>query len=298
MNIQYMKALLQELAFPNDAQEYFFNSAVKINQFAEREIDDALWCFKAAEYSFDGMEKRYLHISELSGVNHYTVATIFCLLACEDLEKRYAEAGYPRELFIDTMKDLRYKALECKAVKGVYGTFVASWNVGFFNLTRFALGRFQYERKTFNADIFGVDGNYIKKGDTVLNIHIPSSGIPLTDEVRYDSYRRALNFFYPGCDTPQAFVCNSWLLYPEYEEYIPNKLNIKRFRKDFAIVGSTSRETFSDGWRVFADKADLPPSELPQMNTMQKTFALYCMTGKNHGSGYGVFFFDGEKIIK
>ena len=35
----------------------------------------------------------------------------------------------------------------------------------------------------------------VKEGDKVLNIHIPSNGIPLTDEVRLNAYREAYEFY-------------------------------------------------------------------------------------------------------
>jgi hypothetical protein len=127
---------------------------------------------------------------------------------------------------------------------------------------------------------------------------IDAYGVPLTDEVRYDSYRRAKEFFFPDCDKPCAFVCSSWLLYPGYENYIPDRLNIKRFRHDFTVLSYNESDSFGNGWRVFGGKADLPASELPRDTTQRRVFADYCEKGGKHGGGYGVFFFDGEKIVK
>lgn len=300
MNKEYVVRLCERLSFPAEATEYFWGCVEVINEnaLASMLMDETLIAFEASGWSNDGIKHRFPRIAEVSGLNEYTVCMLFLLEACRDLERRYAEAGYSEQLFIDTMSDMRFKLLECKEVKGVWGTFVVTWYPGFFNMTRFALGRFQFEKREFSHELYGAGGHYLRKGDTVLNFHIPSSGVPLTDEVRYDSYRRAREFFFPDSDKPCAFVCSSWLLYPGYEEYIPDRLNIKRFRHDFTVLSYNESDSFGNGWRVFGGKADLPASELPRDTTQRRVFADYCEKGGKHGGGYGVFFFDGEKIVK
>ena len=77
------------------------------------------------------------------------------------------------------------------------GTFVAGWNDGAFKMKRFAYGRFQYELCTYNweNDFVTSCGKVLKVGDTYVNFHIPSSGIPLTDEVRLASYKEAYKHY-------------------------------------------------------------------------------------------------------
>jgi len=62
----------------------------------------------------------------------------------------------------------------------------------------------------FDADCYEKCGNTLKRGDTVINFHIPSAG-PLTDEKRLDSYKQAYKFFGGKDGEPMAFVCGSWL---------------------------------------------------------------------------------------
>lgn len=300
MKATYIKNLAERLSFPTEAVEFLSACATQISENAQADASmaEAIWAFAKSNYSFDGMKYRFARISELSSLHEYTVAMLFLMQACEDLERRYAEAGYDDKLFIDTMSDLRFKLIECKNVKGIWGTFVASWYPGFFNMTRFALGRFQYEKREFSHDCYGVNGYFVRKGDTVLNFHIPSSGVSLTDEVRFDSYRRAREFFFPEAEGAVPFVCSSWLLWPGYESYIPDGLNLKRFRHDFTVLSASESDTFGNGWRVFADKAELPANELPRDTSQRRMFAKYCEDGKKHGHGYGVFLFDGEKIVK
>ncbi len=297
MNKEYIKYLGELLCYPEAPLAELLAGADKINGACPELMNEALWAFEHSNYSFDGMKYRFIHMQEVSGLHEYTVAMLFLMAACESLEKRYAESGISQEIFVATMSDLRFKLIECINVKGTVGTFVASWYPGFFNMTRFACGRFQYEKREFKQ-VFGAGGHFLKPGDTVLNFHIPSSGVSLSDEVRYDSYRWAREFFFPGEEGPAAFVCSSWLLWPDYEEYIPDGLNLKKFRHDFTVISSSESEGFPNGWRVFGADAELPAHELPEKTSQQRLFKKYCMDGKRHGGGYGVFFFDGKKIVR
>ncbi len=298
MNTAYINKIAKELLFPDEAIQCVALSSKIIEKKCPELFDEALWAFEYSGFCMDGMKARFVHIEKLTGVHEYTVALLFLLAACEQLETRYFESGYSRELFLDTMADIRYKLYECKTVKGIWGNFVYWWYQRFYNMTRFSLGRFQYEKIEFPRELYGASGNYVKRGDAVLNFHIPSSGIHLTDEVRFDSYKRAKEFFFPNTDAPVAFVCDSWLLWYEYENYIPEGLNLKKFRHDFAVISSSPVEGFGNAWRVFGADAGKPIEELPRKTGQQRFFADYMASGKGHGSSFGVFFFDGDKIIK
>ncbi len=294
----YIKTLAVRLQFPKEAITALLCDAERINcGEATALFDEALLGNIAQDFAFSGMEERYEAIAAAAGISVHATAMLYLLAACEELESRYAAHGYREALFLDTMSDLRYKLMECKENKNVWGTFVPGWFGRFYRLDRFALGRFQFEQNRYEGSIFGVAGHYIKNGDPILNIHIPSSGISLTDAVRYDSYRRARDFYFPGSDKPTAFCCSSWLLFPDYEDIIPEHLNLKRFRRDFTITGVSYQETFGNAWRVFGARAELPPEQWPTDTTQRRIFAEYTRSGKQHGSGYGIFFFDGEKIL-
>ncbi len=297
MNLSYIKSIMSELEFPSDAIKFLSDAADCAERYCGAEMDAVITEFNLS-CDYARIDEPLSAIAEKSSQSIYTTSMLMLLGCMEELEQKYAKAGYSRDLLLESMADLRYKLLECKMAKGIYGTFVAGWFAGFYNMTRFALGRFQYEKVAFDADFYGCRGNFIKRGDIALNIHIPASGVPMTDEIRMDSYRRAKKFFFPETDRCVPFVCHSWLLYPPYEEYMPDSLNTKHFRHDFTILRSETCDTFYDGWRVFGDKADLPADRLPRNTAQQRLFADFCRDGGTHGFGYGVFFFDGEKIVK
>lgn len=204
--------------------------------------------------------------------------------------------GIDEEIFWKSIEDMHWKLLECKECEGVWGTFVPGWYRGFFDMTRFGLGRFQFEETGFDADYYEKCGVVLKRGDKVYNFHIPSAG-PLTDEKRIDSYKQAYQFFGGKDGEPMAFVCGSWLLYDGHREFLPENSNILRFMDDFDIIRSQEREKFSDGWRVFGRYSDGPVDDLPEDTSIRRAFKQRLQQGKPTGYGYGVILFDGEKIL-
>ena len=235
------------------------------------------------------------------GYSEYTMQFVFVMNCTELLKARYEREGVEEEIFWNGCDDLRCKLLECIKCKGVPGTFVAGWNDGFLTFDRFAYGRFQYEVREFgfDFDFLSSCGKRISKGDTFVNFHIPSSGIPLTDEVRLASYKEAyrhVKHLFP--DGLAVFGCGSWLLYPRHRAFLPPTSNILKFLGDFEIVSWEEKENFGDAWRVFGRYADLPPAELPRDTSLRRAFADWLTAGNKTGSGFGFIIFDGEKIVR
>ncbi|MCQ2462265.1 MAG: hypothetical protein MJ177_02530 [Clostridia bacterium] len=196
------------------------------------------------------------------------------------------------------MDDLRCKLLECKECEGVWGTFVGGWFHGFYRMTRFGLGRFQFEYSTVDDDYTLADGTVIPAGTKCVGMHIPSSGISLTDDVRYDSYKRAFDFFESEKYGDKLIIkCGSWLLYPKHREFLPPHLNILKFMNDFDIIAEGEKEGFSNDWRVFGRYSDLPYAELPEDTALRRAYKKHLLETGKAGDGFGYILFDGEKII-
>lgn len=246
---------------------------------------------------------RYLDMikntAEKYGVHEYTLDLVFLMSCSELLLRRFRAKGISDEIFWESMNDLRYKLLECMECEHVVGTFVAGWFQGFYEVDRFALGRFQFEERDFPRDFTTSAGFKIKKGDVCVNFHIPSSGVPLSDEVRFDAYKKAYDFF-KRCrkDNNIYFICSSWLLYPRHREFLPETLNIRRFMDDFEIFDSAEHESFGDDWRVFGHYTELPLEEWPEDTTLRKAYKQWLTSGNPTGHGCGVIVFDGEKILR
>ena len=238
-------------------------------------------------------------IGEECGAHPYTSQFLLNAASAEPLLALYRERGVDEEIYWMSMHDLKWKFHECLERYNVPGSFVAHWFPRFFHMTRFALGRLQFEHATFNADSYSACGVELKRGDDVINIHIPSAG-PLTKESRMDAYRRAYRFFkkdFEGDILP--IVCHSWLLYPAHREFLPAHSNILSFMDDFDILFERQEEPgcFGNAWRVFGAAADRPMDTWPSDTGLRRAYLDWLRSGKGAGNGYGVILFDGENIV-
>ena len=241
-------------------------------------------------------------LAEEYEINVYTLHFVYIMNCTEILRARYAEQGIDEAVFWQGVDDLRCKLLECIEVKGVPGTFVAGWNNGFLKMTRFAYGRFQFEWSTYDRDFGFVmpSGRVVKKGDRYVNFHIPSSGVPLTDDVRIASYKEAYAHYKDAFGgQPVLFGCGSWLLYPRHREFLPPALNILRFMDDFEIVDwEEEKDGFHNDWRVFGRHTGTPWKDMPRDTSLRRAYADWLTAGNHAGHAFGLFEFDGERIVR
>ncbi len=235
------------------------------------------------------------------GISPYSIDFIFLMTASAELKRRYEEKGLPEQLFWDTLDDMRSKLLECIECEEVPGTFVGTWFGGFFNLEMFKYGRFEYHRRNYDGkEPFTTScGIVVNPGDLCINMHIPSHGPSLTDDIRLDSYKKAYSAFkdeFP--DGIMRFTCGSWLLFPKHREFLHEGSNIVKFLNDFTIVDWAYKKDFHDGWRIFNKYSDLPVDHLPRDTALRREYSDWLMNGNLPGDGYGIMIFDGEKVLK
>lgn len=247
---------------------------------------------------FQTIQPQLDELAKQSDIHPYTLLMLFQLCCCESLEEKYQQKDLSFEIFKSSLMDLRYKLLECYDVFGIWGNATGTWFERFFNVTRFALGRLQYETIPFRLESYENYGVSLKKDDTVINIHIPSSG-PLTAELCMDSYKQAYEFFKnEQRDGLLVLVCLSWLLYPPHFDFLPKKSNILRFMNDFDIIDSYTEEQFVNGWRVFGKYHTLPPAELPEENSLKRAYKKHLLSSGKTGWGYGVIVLGPDGIVR
>ena len=233
-------------------------------------------------------------VSPSCGVHTYTLHMLFFIILSRKTRKIYEERGIAPEIFRASMMDLHWKLLECKKMFGIWGTSVADWQIWWFEVKRFALGRFQYELVPFE-DTYEKNGISLHPGDLVINVHIPSCG-PLRREEYMQSYAMAADFFRE--DRPVVFFCESWMLFPEHRLFLPKTSNILGFMQDYDIY----KEEYNNGdlWRIFYEDHKKPAEELPQDTGLQRAYRSWLMEGHQAGLGFGVFIYDkrltGEKL--
>lgn len=300
----HITEFMQRVAFPAEAVDVFTAVYHRLDEnapFAEK-FDKTVNDYMFPEAGSLGESLKAVEaLAEQFGENAYTLTEVFLLSCTEELLRRYRERGISDDIYWDTMYDFHCKLLECMECEGVPGTFVGGWYEGFLKMTRFAYGRFQYEITEYSPDESFTTkcGMVLKKGMPLVNFHIPSSGISLTDDVRLDSYKRAFGHFkdlFGGGPVP--FVCGSWLLFPKHREFLPENSNILRFMDDFELISSSEDERFGNDWRVFGRYSDLPYEDLPEDTSLRKAYKKWLCAGNKTGGGFGVIVFDGEKILR
>ena len=222
---------------------------------------------------------------KIVNVHTYTSGLLIFMCMTKHLKKLYEEKGISDKIFHDSVLDLRYKLEECKAVRGVIGSFVAWWFPGFFNLTRFALGRLQFEVVKF-------EHNYSKNGVTltpdskVINVHIPRTGTPMDKESCDLAYAQARDFFKDEVGENCPFICHSWLLYPEHGNILPKHTNVYRFYSEYDVFEYADNEG-DDLWRLF-DTEDRNPYRLPTDSSLRRNYVEHMKNGGRIGWGLGV----------
>ena len=202
---------------------------------------------------------------------------------------RYRKAGIEETVYYHSMEDLAYKLEECRLVYGINGSFVASWFSGFFAMTRFGLGRLQFEIKQTEED-YMLNGTVVPAGSNAINVHIPRTGTKLYHQEVLESYQLAAEHFsevFAG--KPILFICKSWLLDPWNMAVLQPGSNLKQFCQDFEIVKSGEYEDYRELWRLFDCQYTGDVTELPRDSSLRCAYADRVARGEPIGWGLGMF---------
>ncbi len=302
--LNHLTNIMEKIDFPKDAQSFFIELYLKLSPedlVTFGVLKNRFFMYdkttKTPEEVSNEVQLKLKEIADKLGISSYSMDMLFLLYCTEELMRNYEKKGIPLPYFYELMMDLTYKLHECKNVHNIYGLFTFFWFQRHYLMELFSLGRFQFERAAFEGENYTCGDITINKGDTVFSFHIPSSGA-MTKEMRFDSYKRAFEFFKDHDKKYIPIVCNSWLLYPNNKEFYPPNSNLMDFVNDFDILYGYEHESiFPDSWRIFSMDFNGDTSVLPKETTLQKNIAKYLDTGRKIGNGYGIILFDGEKII-
>ncbi len=232
--------------------------------------------------------------------SYYPAHTLYLLLLAKPLKERYKKLGIlSDEIYVDSMKDITWKLMKTHNIDDIWGTSFGDWSAKFFRPDIFTLGRLQYEMHDFGFE-YSAHGFDLKPDTRIINVHIPASG-PLTPELCMDSFKRAHEFFRDQFPSGiSVFMTESWLIFPKHREFLPENSNILKFMDFFEPVKvyESKPGERDEMWRVFGKYADAPVDQLPRDTSIRRAYADWLAKGGTVGGAYGVFFFDGEKIIK
>ncbi len=288
----YLSSFLTRFAYPAEAAEVLTKAyrlvmadsqaKEKWEAYRQQYIDDT-------HCDFGAQIKGCAELGQRLPVSPYTLQLLLFICHSEHALALYRAAALDEQIWHDSMLDLKYKLLECYAVYGVWGSFVADWFPGFFTLNRFALGRLQFEWDQLGKAYEG-QGVSLPEGTRAVNMHIPRSGQPLSKELCDDAFARATAFYTPQLKEgePLVFVCSSWLLYPRHDLILPERSNIRGFMARFDIYRSgTHGGNHPDLWRLF-DTMEKNPDRLPADSSLRRAYIAHLKAGGKTGWGYGV----------
>ena len=291
----YVQAFLDAYPYDEEAKREVLSALKRIFQNADAlsEMEDILETYRQnKDCAFASMLARARAIYEKVEVGQHIGDLLFCILLSEPLLSHYRAHKIPEQIFWDSMYDHYYKAVECKLVYGHYGNFVTFWFDRYYNLTRFALGRFQFEITRFGYT-YEKEGLSLSPDSLAIGVHIPRSGVSLSREVLNESYARAAVFFKEQLGgAPVAFTCDSWLLFDRHKEMLPPSAGIRRFMADYDIVHSREYENYGEVWRLFDKFYEGDISALPADTTLRRAYIRLMERGEKTGAGVGVFFYE------
>lgn len=286
----YLAHFFEEFDYASDDAAVLLSAydAVCADDEASRLFSECLDLYEKnihMDYEKEILKTRSRTVAALVGIHPYTADLLIFLCMTRRLRALYAERGISEEIYRQSALDLKWKLWECKAVKGICGSFVAAWFPGFFDLTRFAIGRLQFEVIPF-GDTYEKDGVRLTPESLVINVHIPRTGTPMDKESCEASYERAAAFFADAVGEPCCFVCHSWLLYPEHLHMLSPSTNVYRFASEYDIVRSGTNSG-NDLWRLF-DTDERDPDKLPADTSLRRAYVGYLKNGGKPGWGMGV----------
>lgn len=293
--MSYIKQFCEKYGFASEATTYLDQAFQQLKRCDESYCifmryvklyeDNQLTLFKPALADIEDLQ-------ETTGVHKYTLSLLYLITLTKHLRELYELEHIPDEVFDWSVSDLKWKARECFNVYGVWGTYVAVWQTRFFKRTLFALGRLQFELRSFSYAV-DVDTLHIEEGTPYINIHIPSCG-PLDYTACHESYDRAAKFFRDRYGLKQLiFVCHSWLLSPELKTLLPENSRILSFAKDFTIIQLDIDPESKNLDKIFPVRT-MPenPDELPANTSLQRTMKAWLKAGNSINNAIGVFLYE------
>lgn len=301
-DIKYVKEICDRYDYPSGTFEALEKAYRSITENREASEIFFGWIDK---YSRDEITERETwrtfltetaDAAEKCGESKYTVHLLVLILMAPHMHELYKREGISDEVFYDSLCDLKWKLLECIRMHGIFGTFVADWHIKFYKMILFALGRLQFEKRTFDKE-FSVCGMELTPDTPVLGVHIPSSG-RLVREEYLDSYARAEKFFshlFPNGTT--VFVCASWLLFPEHKVMLPETSGIRIFAEDYSVVEAYYSKPLARPWPIFYEKKNAPADELPEGTSLERAYVERYKKGLPSGSAFGVIIYKDGQIL-
>ena len=238
---------------------------------------------------FKDFTDKFNTIAALAEINPIELALPASMLLMTHSRTLYTKMGVSYGIWYDSMMDLKWKMYECRTVNHIFGHRSLNWNAKWLSAERFTLNRLQFEKIEYYNDDYSSENFNVKKGDPVINIHIPSDVTKKFDRENCEiSYELARNFFKNDLPGRPILHCSSWLLYPAHSRILPESSNIRRFAEDFEINPSTVKESKNNLWRIFGtDEIYEDVNKYPEETGLQRCYKKFMLEGGVPGVAQG-----------
>lgn len=291
MQREYLLRFLDGFAFPDGAKEALTSAYEKVKGSVFFKYISA---YEDGSLGYDEGIKKVVTLAQEINVNEYTLVLLYLIYLAEVLKKRYVMQGMDTEVWRSSMLDLKSKAIDCEGYCGIWGTKVAPWHKGFFELQRFGFEKLQFNISSFGKK-YDKNGLHLTEDDIVLRVHIPRTGEKLDYEGVQKAYRQATVFFkkhFPKQfkDRPVVFVLQSWMLFDKLKTVLNPQSNFMKFCNDYDVFEQEMYEDYSSTWRVFYRPYEGDLSKMPQDTSLQRAYAKWIEQGEKVGAGWGLYY--------
>mgnify|MGYP003371994230 FL=1 len=286
---QYLEQFFKEYEWPEEAGKAVLGFCEKFwqNKRLGRLLEKDMEIYgQNVEADCTAMGTELVAEAEKEGLNPWETWQLFYLCLSRQLPVHYQQRGLSQKVCRESLFDLKWKAMECRKVYGVWGNFTQDWFAGFLRMERFTLGRLQFE--IMKEAPSGCPKEWKALGRPFVNVHIPEAG-PLKHEACEQAYRQAEEFWEEKLHLSNPiFFCDSWLLFPGHRKMLPPESNIRRFQDDYALYETYEDKEGHDLWRIFGKLYDGNPETLPENTSLQKAYKKWLLEGRVPGAGRGI----------
>ena len=189
----YLYNFLNEYKYPQSTK----TALVSVFELVSDGMLNAIMQTYQSETKFDFSALTFIvdEIAQKINVSVYTVRLFAIVCLTKKMRETYDMRGLPEYICKDTIKNILCESEKCKHIHGVVG--VEKWNGYYATLyaKRFALGRLEFELSSFDKEYYEKDGEVLRKGDSIVCVHIPFTGKPLYQGECEAAYFYARTFF-------------------------------------------------------------------------------------------------------
>ncbi len=246
-------------------------------------------CIYDAEF-YDALKN--IKISDAISIENYDLSEqdgkrnlLSFLYLCENLKKRYDEAGIDEEILMGTLNDIKIWCEVWSEIKGGLYLGELPWLSHTFKMKLFKIGSLEYYLGVAGED-FSEYG--ISKGENVIEVHIPK-GADLSLESCKKSLGMAKEFFdkyYPE-HKYEYFTCHSWLMDPTLKEFLKPESKIMQFQNLFNVIKKDKNDAilrYTFKWNT--TKGTLGGT--PAASSFAEKVKKYVLSGGEFYEGYGI----------